>query len=212
MLYAFGFLSPSNHFICKTFNLSNFMFYKRPTVRQFLTMVMREAATCLSLDSDGNSNIFIEMYKSDIPICVYYSPPLETKHSFNKLVIIGNKNFSKFMYSHIALQLRNRFENDTITKFLPTDVKRDISNPPFRWLKLVKRWTKPNDVIREMNKTELAKHNLENTKKILSKTMTSLLDRGDSIDHLIEKSNDLSHSSKLFYKKTNAFHSCCIIS
>lgn len=48
---------------------------------------------------------------------------------------------------------------------------------------------------------------LEETKVVLHKTIESLLDRGEKLDHLVDKSEQLSGQSKAFYrvaKKTNA--------
>jgi synaptobrevin family protein YKT6 len=51
---------------------------------------------------------------------------------------------------------------------------------------------------------------LDETKVILHKTIESVLDRGEKLDHLVAQSEQLSSQSKKFYtvaKKTNS--SCC---
>ena len=55
------------------------------------------------------------------------------------------------------------------------------------------------------------KNELEETKEILMKTMEDLLNRGESLDNLIEKSNELSNNSKSFMKETKKMNSCCNI-
>ena len=42
---------------------------------------------------------------------------------------------------------------------------------------------------------------LDETKIVLHKTIESVLERGEKIDTLVQKSNDLSGSSKMFYKQ-----------
>ncbi|MCJ1370953.1 palmitoyltransferase [Loxospora ochrophaea] len=52
---------------------------------------------------------------------------------------------------------------------------------------------------------------LDETKIVLHKTIESVLERGEKIDTLVQKSNDLSGSSKMFYKQAKDQNSCCII-
>ncbi|KAI5794382.1 synaptobrevin [Peziza echinospora] len=53
---------------------------------------------------------------------------------------------------------------------------------------------------------------LDETKIILHKTIESVLERGEKIDDLVEKSAGLSAQSKMFYKSAKKQNSCCIIS
>ncbi len=62
------------------------------------------------------------------------------------------------------------------------------------------------DKITKINK------DLDETITIIQKTITSVLNRGEKIDDLVLKSNDLSAQSKLFYKNTSDLNRCCIIS
>ncbi|KAI7846402.1 hypothetical protein COHA_000112 [Chlorella ohadii] len=50
---------------------------------------------------------------------------------------------------------------------------------------------------------------LDETKVILHKTIESVLDRGEKLDQLVDKSNDLSMASQLFYKQAKKANSCC---
>ena len=53
---------------------------------------------------------------------------------------------------------------------------------------------------------------LDETTQILHKTIDSVLGRGVKLDNLVERSNDLSAQSKLFYKQAKKTNSCCVIS
>lgn len=44
------------------------------------------------------------------------------------------------------------------------------------------------------------------------KTIDSVLERGVKLDNLVERSNDLSAQSKMFYKQAKKTNSCCVIS
>ncbi|KAM0788005.1 hypothetical protein ACM66B_006205 [Microbotryomycetes sp. NB124-2] len=52
---------------------------------------------------------------------------------------------------------------------------------------------------------------LDDTKIILHKTIESVLERGEKLDQLVDKSAALSASSKTFYKSAKKQNSCCII-
>ena len=50
---------------------------------------------------------------------------------------------------------------------------------------------------------------LEETKIILHDTIKAVLDRGEKLDDLVAKSEDLSMQSKTFYKTAKKTNSCC---
>lgn len=52
---------------------------------------------------------------------------------------------------------------------------------------------------------------LDETKIILHKTIESVLQRGERLDSLVDKSETLSSSSRMFYKQAKKTNSCCVI-
>lgn len=50
---------------------------------------------------------------------------------------------------------------------------------------------------------------VDETKIILHSTITALLDRGEKLDDLVAKSDDLSAQSKVFYKTARKTNQCC---
>jgi len=52
---------------------------------------------------------------------------------------------------------------------------------------------------------------LDETKIILHKTIESVLERGEKINDLVDRSNALSAQSKAFYKTAKKQNSCCMI-
>lgn len=56
------------------------------------------------------------------------------------------------------------------------------------------------------------KSNLEDTKTIMFEVIDKVLERGTKVEHLVERSDDLSKMSKLFYRRTRKMNSkCCLI-
>ncbi|KAF0699465.1 Aste57867_9972 [Aphanomyces stellatus] len=52
---------------------------------------------------------------------------------------------------------------------------------------------------------------LDETTAVLSKTIDSVLERGEKLDDLVQKSQDLSSQSKVFYKQAKKTNSCCVL-
>jgi len=52
---------------------------------------------------------------------------------------------------------------------------------------------------------------LDETKIVLHKTIESVLQRGEKLDNLVERSEALSAQSKMFYKTAKKQNSCCVI-
>jgi synaptobrevin family protein YKT6 len=53
---------------------------------------------------------------------------------------------------------------------------------------------------------------LEETRKIMRKNIESVLERDEKLDKLVEQSEELSRTSKTFYKTARKANSCCSIS
>lgn len=64
----------------------------------------------------------------------------------------------------------------------------------------------------EADKVTKIQKDLDETTQILHKTIDSVLERGVKLDSLVDKSNDLSAQSKMFYKQAKKTNSCCVIS
>jgi synaptobrevin family protein YKT6 len=52
---------------------------------------------------------------------------------------------------------------------------------------------------------------LDETKIVLHKTIESVLERGEKIDTLVQKSDGLSAQSKMFYNQAKKQNSCCVL-
>lgn len=63
----------------------------------------------------------------------------------------------------------------------------------------------------EADKVTKIQKDLDETTQILHKTIDSVLERGVKLDNLVDKSNDLSAQSKLFYKQAKKTNGCCVI-
>ena len=62
------------------------------------------------------------------------------------------------------------------------------------------------------DKVTKIQNDLDETTTILHRTIDAVLERGAKLDSLVEKSDDLSRQSKMFYKQAKKTNSCCVIS
>ena len=53
--------------------------------------------------------------------------------------------------------------------------------------------------------------NLDETRDVLHQTIDSVLQRGEKLEDLVERSGELSAQSKLFYKQAKRANSCCVV-
>ena len=61
-------------------------------------------------------------------------------------------------------------------------------------------------------KLDIIQNDLEYTKETMKQNIEDIISRGESLDSLIDQSNDLSRTSKMFYKSTKQMNpGCCII-
>lgn len=53
--------------------------------------------------------------------------------------------------------------------------------------------------------------NLDETREVLHSTIDSVLQRGEKLEDLVDRSTELSAQSKLFYKQAKKANSCCAV-
>eukprot|EP01098_Paradermamoeba_levis_P008675 TRINITY_DN3589_c0_g1_i1.p1 TRINITY_DN3589_c0_g1~~TRINITY_DN3589_c0_g1_i1.p1 ORF type:complete len:200 (-),score=58.15 TRINITY_DN3589_c0_g1_i1:352-951(-) len=72
---------------------------------------------------------------------------------------------------------------------------------------LLKQYQDPN----EADKIMKIQKDLDETKDVLIKSIDQLLERGEKLDTLAQRSEDLSISTKQFVSKSQELNSCCLI-
>ncbi|XP_058805842.1 synaptobrevin homolog YKT6 isoform X2 [Phymastichus coffea] len=64
---------------------------------------------------------------------------------------------------------------------------------------------------READAMTRMQEDLDETKIILHNTLSAVLERGEKLDDLVQKSEDLSTQSKTFYHTARKTNSCCVV-
>ncbi|EWC48426.1 synaptobrevin-like YKT6 [Drechslerella stenobrocha 248] len=120
-------------------------------------------------------------------------------------IIITNAEYPP----RIPHELLNRMLDEFIT-----------ANPRSRWAgisdavvsppKLEEYLSKYQDPAQADNITKIQRE-LDETKIVLHKTIESVLDRGEKLDTLVQRSDNLSAASKMFYTNAKKQNSCCVV-
>ncbi|KAJ8488450.1 hypothetical protein ONZ45_g13957 [Pleurotus djamor] len=94
---------------------------------------------------------------------------------------------------------------DDFTAKVPTS---SYANPSFQEINsYLQRYQDP----RQADTIMRVQQELDETKIVLHKTIESVLERGEKLDNLVERSTALSAQSKMFYKTAKKQNSCCVI-
>ncbi|KAG7023458.1 VAMP-like protein YKT61 [Cucurbita argyrosperma subsp. argyrosperma] len=173
-------------------DVSHFGYFQRPSVREFICFVGRTVAK--RTPPDQRQSVQHEEYKV---------------HSYNRngLCALG------FMDDHYPVRSAFSLLNQVMDEYQKIfgETWRTAQADNFQpWPYLTEALTKFQDPA-EADKLLKIQRELDETKIILHKTIDSVLERGEKLDSLVEKSSDLSAASQMFYKQAKKTNQCCTI-
>ncbi|KAG9146126.1 hypothetical protein Leryth_015910 [Lithospermum erythrorhizon] len=171
-------------------DVTRFGYFQRSSVKEFIVFVSRTVAK--RTPHCQRQSLQHEEYKV---------------HSYNRngLIALG------FMDDHYpvrsAFSLLNQVLDEYQKKFGDSwrNVQSDSTQP---WPYLTDALTRYQDPA-EADKLLKIQRELDETKIILHKTIDSVLERGEKLDSLVDKSSDLSAASQMFYKQAKKTNQCC---
>ncbi|CAG8675805.1 21162_t:CDS:2 [Cetraspora pellucida] len=107
----------------------------------------------------------------------------------------------------VAFSLLGRVLDEFLIKFARNTWKpQTISYPELKTYLIKYQDPKEADQIIKVQEQ------LDETKLVMNKTIEGLLQRGEKLDDLIDRSQEISFQSKAFYKQAKKTNSCCTIS
>lgn len=173
------------------FELSSFGFFKRPTVKELVTFFMRQV---VQRTGPGEKNVIDEgdyvchaFVTGDGLACATVtdkSYPTRVGLSLAALCL------QEFKSSHSETWQRVRTDTQLTTQGIQS---------------LLIKYQKPDEAD---NMSKIQK-DLDDIKVILHKSMEDLLTRGEKLENIIERSDDLSSSSKQFLWQAKKQNACC---
>ncbi|KAJ4305313.1 palmitoyltransferase [Kalmusia sp. IMI 367209] len=176
--------------------LSSFNRFTRGSITEFLNFFVELAAkktpagARLAIKEDKLEDYLIHTYDNARGLCG---------------IVVTNKEYPEFVITGVLKKLCDEFS----TKHSQSAVASASANSlPYPELKdYITQYQNPQ----EADKILKIQHELDATKQVLHQTMESMLERGEKMDQLVAKSNDLSSSSKMFYTQAKKQNSCCIV-
>ena len=172
------------------YDVDSFGFFQRDSIRQMCrffskTIVKRENPGARTQVQENDYNIFI--YKKMDGIAG---------------TIIADKDYP----ARVALSLIQ-----TVLGEYVTDVPgwRDITQQEsVSYPKLAEYTKKP---LQEIDRISKIQSDLDDTKQVMQKSIEGILSRGEKLEDLVSKSDDLTNQSKMFYRQAKKTNSCCVI-
>jgi len=122
-------------------------------------------------------------YMSDV-VCYCY----KNQNGLSSIILTKNYKHKRIM-TELTYKLINEFGTDT-----------DLAE-------LAKQYEDPISI----DKIAKARNEIDKTMDVLHLTIEKVLERGDNIEALVIKTDELSASSDLFFKRSKQLNSCCII-
>ncbi|GEQ66781.1 hypothetical protein JCM33374_g444 [Metschnikowia sp. JCM 33374] len=176
-------------------DLSQFSFFERSSVAQFMTFfseTVSQRTPAGQRQSIEEGNYVGHTYtRSEGLSCVVIS---DKEYPVRPAYTLINKILEEYLSLHPASQW------SSVT----------APNPALNYDKLavyLKKYQDPSQADSIMK----VQHELDETKIVLHKTIESVLQRGEKLDSLVDKSEALSSSSRMFYKQAKKTNSCCVI-
>ncbi|KIM31642.1 hypothetical protein M408DRAFT_327120 [Serendipita vermifera MAFF 305830] len=173
-------------------DLSSFSFYQRGSVGEFMTFMAKTVAerTAVGQRQSVQENSY-------------------TAHVYNA----GRENLAAVVITDEEYPVRPAFSllQKLIDDFVTSVPKTTWSNPSSIDFPAAKAYLAKYQDPKQADQIMRVQAELDETKIILHKTIEGVLQRGEHLDSLVERSNALSAQSKMFYKTAKSQNSCCVV-
>ena len=189
--------TPEPIMLTQATKLDDFGFFQRGTVREMITFFSKtitKRTECGSRQSVQNEEYYVHVYMRSDGLCGCVTCDAEYP-------------------ARVAFSLLSKVLEDFDTVF--------ASGKPNCW-RIVKAddalvWPQLDDIITkyqnpaEADQITKIQKNLDDTREVLHNTIDSVLQRGEKLEDLVERSGELSTQSKLFYKQAKRANACCAV-
>ncbi|ORZ05049.1 Longin-like domain-containing protein [Absidia repens] len=177
--------------LASQYDLSSFGYFQRGSVQEFMNFT---SITIVERTQTGQR----QSVESENNVAHVYAHPQGISG-----VIFSDKEYP----SRVAFSLLNKVLDEFLVKF-----------PPEKWngtqlldypelTSYLQKYQDPKQADTIMK----VQNELDETTAILHKTIDSVLQRGEKLDSLVDRSETLSSQSKMFYKTAKKTNSCCVL-
>lgn len=181
--------------LCSARDLSQFSFFERLSVSQFMTFFsetvsQRTAAGQRQSIEEGNYVGHTHTRAEGLSCVVITDKEYPVRPAYTLI----NKILEEYLLLHPASEWAGASASNASLAFDRLD-------------QYIQKYQDPTQADSIMK----VQQELDETKIVLHKTIESVLQRGEKLDLLVDKSEALSSSSRMFYKQAKKTNSCCVI-
>ena len=182
-LYAILMVEQNNNVLAEAFDVSSFGFFEKGTVKEFIHFFTKTIVEYTELGE--HKSVHQDKYIAHV-----YKSSIGTS-----VVVVSDLEYPQ----RVVFTLMNKLLDSFIDNG-PDTVFCELQEYIIKYQNPVEA-----DSLMKINKE------LDETKEILCHTIDSVIQRAELLDNLIDKSNELSNSSKIFYKTAKKMNSCCTL-
>ncbi|KZO94429.1 snare-like protein [Calocera viscosa TUFC12733] len=174
-------------------DLSSYSFYQRGSVQEFLNFFSKTVVE--RTQSGQRQSVEEQSYK------------------FNAYNRGGADNLAAIIITDLEYPARPAFSllQKVLDDFSTQVPRASFTTPSSISFPTIKTYVEKYQDPRQADAIMKVQAELDETKIILHKTIESVLQRGEKLDNLVERSNNLSAQSKMFYKTAKKQNNCCVI-
>mmetsp|Transcript_14083 Transcript_14083/g.28825 ORF Transcript_14083/g.28825 Transcript_14083/m.28825 type:complete len:206 (+) Transcript_14083:206-823(+) len=187
---------PEAVILCEAYRLNDFSYFQRGSIKEFAVFWSKTLAKRVPLGQ--RSSIEHQEYLCHVHV---------RSNGLGTVAICDKEYPSRVVYTLLA-----KVQDDFVGTFPESAWQKSgsagaggtpIAFPALE--EMIEKYQNPAEADSIMR----IQKDLDETKIVLHKTIDSVLERGVKLDNLVEKSNDLSVQSKMFYKTAKSQNSCC---
>ena len=173
------------------YELSSFSFFQRGTLREMITFFSRTIAqrtnggSRASVEHEGHM-CHVQVRANGLTAAVFTDMDYPARAAF----AVINKALDEFS-ALFAGRWERESKDGTMGDTMLGNLATEAQDPT------------------KVDKFARIQGELDETKVILHRTIDSVLQRGEKLDSLVEKSADLSRASQMFYKQAKDQNACC---
>uniref|UniRef100_A0A336KNR0 CSON011790 protein n=1 Tax=Culicoides sonorensis TaxID=179676 RepID=A0A336KNR0_CULSO len=180
--------------LSSAYDLSSFSFFQRGSVQEFIGFASKtivERTTVASRQS----------VKQDVYMCHVY-----VRADNLAAILIADHEYPQRVAHTLLTKILDDFTQKVPSEMWPTGNESTIS------FNLLPGYLQKYQDPRQADALTKIQDDLDETKIILKNTIEAVLERGEKLDDLVTKSEDLSNASKAFYRTAKKTNSCCSFS
>lgn len=185
--------SPKATILCSAHELTSFSYFQKGSVKEFMDFTSKILVERTAITQ--RSSVKEQEYQCHVYV----------RNDSLAGVLISDHEYPQ----RVAFTLLNKVLDDFAVKYngsvWPTAAEGSLVFPQVA--EYLQKYQNP----KEADAMTKLQTDLDETKIILHNTIEAVLQRGEKLDDLVEKSEGLSLQSKAFYKTAKKTNSCCVL-